>query len=257
MSHHPNPPQVPQRATPIPWEQEMLEGMFDQGESLCRGQEWGISEGCDGIERVEPPWCAGDPSWTPEGVENPSLGFVPCPSQLWCCGFLRSRFMRGKTRGEGHAANGVLTQIFAFISKKDLLRRAQSPGNDPKHVLGLAEPCLSPWHRVCFCRSRQGRSVEPVMTRQQTLPRLDSALPAQLPTFPPSSVMLSLPFLFNKCRSRFGAVCALCVRSTAPKCEGFPSGCAVGNIRIFQEGHRKIFTPCPDPNFSCLKLGSV
>lgn len=49
----------------------------------------------------------------------------------------------------------------------------------------------------------QGSFVELVMTRKQTLPRLDSFLPTKLATLPPNSVMFFLSFLLNKCISWF------------------------------------------------------
>lgn len=117
----------------------MLEEISGQVVSLCRGQEWGISEGCNGIERVEAPWCAGDPLWAPEDVENPTLGFAPCPQPALGLWIPEEQVYEGENQErerEGHAANGVPTQIFAFTYKQDLLRRGQSPGNDPKTCSG-------------------------------------------------------------------------------------------------------------------------
>lgn len=133
-----------------------MEEIFGQAASLGRSQEWGIPDGCSGVEGVETLWCGGDPVWGSEDVENPALGFLPLSQPAPGCGFLRNRFMRGKTRREGRAANGVPTQIFAFIYKQDLLRRAQSPGNDPKHALALVKARFPGTRWIFVCADKGG-----------------------------------------------------------------------------------------------------
>lgn len=79
----------------------MLEEIFGQAVSLCRSQEWGISEGCNGIEGVEALWCGGDPVWASEDVENPALRFVPCPQPELVLWIPEEQLYEGKNQERG------------------------------------------------------------------------------------------------------------------------------------------------------------
>lgn len=101
----------------------MLQEIFVQAVSLCRSQEWGISEGCNGIERV--PWSAGDPAWGSEEVENPTVGFILHPQPVLVPWIPEEQLYEGKNQERGaHSQWGPYTNIYLHL-KKDVLRRGR------------------------------------------------------------------------------------------------------------------------------------
>lgn len=104
---------------------------------------------------MEALWCRGD-------VGSPAL-FVFLQGGL----VLRvpeEQVEEEKTGIGGCSANGVPTQIFAFIRKKHLLIGGQSPGNLPKAILllikywlvSLAQGIFLYVHTGSFCDDKEG-----------------------------------------------------------------------------------------------------